>query len=123
MEGPRVCGTGHDQSSPVIQILRSLTRSKLATAQVGWRALALSSIVFVEADNQLGSDQIAKRRQIICQAEVGAAERVAVPGGKTVREVAAQMKIDGLGGVDSLLNKVNPIGPRRFDLLPEGYTR
>jgi RHS repeat-associated protein len=52
------------------------------------------------------------------QAEVDAAERIFVSGGKTVREIAEQMKIDELGGIDNLLNKLNPIGPRRFELMP-----
>lgn len=35
------------------------------------------------------------------QAEVDAAKRIAVPGGKTAREIADQLKIDELGGVDN----------------------
>jgi NADP-dependent 3-hydroxy acid dehydrogenase YdfG len=38
-------------------------------------------------------------------------------------EIAEQRKIDELGGVPNLLNKRNPIGPRRFDLMGEGYSR
>ena len=59
------------------------------------------------------------------QAEVDAAERFAVSGGKTAREIAEQLKIDSaeFGGIDNLLNKVNPIGVRRLDLMPDGYTR
>ncbi len=56
--------------------------------------------------------------------EVGAAERIHVPGGKTQREVAEQLKIDELGGIGNLLNRVNPIGPRRVDLMPnQPYVR
>ena len=52
------------------------------------------------------------------------AERFAVSGGKTAREVAEQRKIDQFeNGIDDLLNKRNPIGPRRFDLMLEGYSR
>jgi RHS repeat-associated protein len=57
------------------------------------------------------------------QAEVNAAERIGVPGGKTAREIAEQHKIDQLGGITALGNLRNPIGPRRFRLMPEGYTR
>jgi hypothetical protein len=57
------------------------------------------------------------------QAEVDAAQRIEVLGGKTAREIAEQQKIDELGGIDNLLNQRNPIGPRRFGLMPEGYSR
>jgi YD repeat-containing protein len=57
------------------------------------------------------------------QAEVDAAERIAVSGGRTKREIAEQLKIDELGGVDELLNIRNPIGRSRLELMPEGYTR
>jgi hypothetical protein len=46
-----------------------------------------------------------------------------VSGGKTAREIAEQQKIDELGGIGGLLNQRNPIGPRRFGMMPEGYTR
>jgi hypothetical protein len=46
-----------------------------------------------------------------------------VSGGKTAREFAEQQKIDDFDGIGGLLNKRNPIGPRRFDLLPEDYSR
>jgi hypothetical protein len=35
-----------------------------------------------------------------------------VLGGKTSREVAEQSVIDSYGGIDSLVNQVNPIGGR-----------
>lgn len=58
------------------------------------------------------------------QAEVDAAERIHVGGGKTAREVSEQLKIDEFGGIDNLANKVNPIGARRFGLMPnQPYTR
>ncbi|MDX2053372.1 MAG: RHS repeat-associated core domain-containing protein [Polyangiaceae bacterium] len=43
-----------------------------------------------------------------------------VLGGKTAREIAEQKRIDALGGVSELENKVNPIGPARKNLLKEG---
>jgi hypothetical protein len=46
-----------------------------------------------------------------------------VSGGKTAREIAEQLKIDQLGGIKALGNVRNPIGTRRFGLMPEGYTR
>ena len=57
------------------------------------------------------------------QEELNAAERFAVPGGKTAREIAEQQKIDDFGGIAKLLNKRNPIGERRFDLMPQPYSR
>lgn len=59
------------------------------------------------------------------QAEVDLAERIGVSGGKTTREIAEQLKLDSLGGRDAsgVLNKVNPIGDRRTNLMPDGYVR
>jgi len=58
------------------------------------------------------------------QDELDAAERFGVSGGKTAREIAEQQKIDEFpNGIDDLLNQRNPIGPRRFNLMPEGYSR
>jgi RHS repeat-associated protein len=45
--------------------------------------------------------------------------RTEVLGGKTVREVAEQRRINELGGISNLENKVNPIGPNRQHLLLE----
>ena len=52
------------------------------------------------------------------QAEVAAAERAMVTGGKLQREIAEQLLIDSKGGIDGLLNKVNPIGPKRVSVMP-----
>jgi RHS repeat-associated protein len=52
------------------------------------------------------------------QAEVNAAERAMVTGGKLQREIAEQLLIDSKGGIDGLLNKVNPIGPKRVSVMP-----
>ena len=42
-----------------------------------------------------------------------------MPGSnKTDREIAEQLKINGLGGIEKLANKVNPIGRNRQHLLP-----
>jgi hypothetical protein len=57
------------------------------------------------------------------QEELNVAERFGVSGGKTAREIAEQQKIDEFGGIGNMLNKRNPIGPRRFNLMPEGYSR
>jgi RHS repeat-associated protein len=57
------------------------------------------------------------------QAEVDSADRIAVSGGRTAREIAEQEKIDELGGIKILGNARNPIGPARFGLMPEGYAR
>ncbi len=50
--------------------------------------------------------------------EVANAARQGVTGGRTAREIAEQTMIDRMGGIDNLLNLVNPIGPRRFGLMP-----
>ena len=42
-----------------------------------------------------------------------------VSGGKTAREIAEQRRIDELGGIFNLENKVNPIGSHRRHLLKE----
>ena len=59
------------------------------------------------------------------QAEVDAAERYEVLGGKLQREIAEQLKLDSFGGrdADDVLNVVNPIGDRRLIEMPEGYMR
>ena len=59
------------------------------------------------------------------QAEIDAAERILVRGGKTQREIAEQLKLDSFGGrdADGVVNLVNPIGDRRLSLMPEGYVR
>jgi hypothetical protein len=59
-------------------------------------------------------------------ADVSAAKRYEVLGGRTAREVAEQLKIDSLGGIDSgrLWNLVNPIGDKRIlQLLGKSYVR
>lgn len=43
--------------------------------------------------------------------------RTRVLGGKTVREIAEQTRINELGGIENLENKVNPIGAMRQHLL------
>jgi uncharacterized protein YgbK (DUF1537 family) len=55
--------------------------------------------------------------------ELANAERIAVEGGKTAREVVEQLTITAEGGVENLLNKVNPIGLARLSLMPAGYMR
>ncbi|GAA3619405.1 DUF6531 domain-containing protein [Microlunatus ginsengisoli] len=57
------------------------------------------------------------------QDEVDKAARQEVLGGKTQREISEQTMIDRLGGKDELLNKVNPIGPKRVHLMPQPYSR
>lgn len=58
------------------------------------------------------------------QAEVSAAERYAESGGKNAREVAEQLKIDSLCGVDNLPNVRNPAGEARFWMMPnQPYSR
>lgn len=42
---------------------------------------------------------------------------------KTARKIAEQHKIDEFGGIGNLLNKRNPVGERRFGLMPQPYSR
>jgi RHS repeat-associated protein len=49
--------------------------------------------------------------------EAARAVRTEVPGGKTAREISEQRRIDELGGIQNLENKVNPIGPNRQHLM------
>jgi hypothetical protein len=44
-------------------------------------------------------------------------------GRQDPREIAEQQKIDEFGGIRNLLNKSNPIGQRRLDLMPQPYSR
>jgi hypothetical protein len=76
------------------------------------------------------SGQISKRLQEhvrtgkFTAAEVAGAQRVHVPGGKLAREINEQLLIDSKGGIVNLLNKVNPIGPKRFGVMPnQPYSR
>jgi hypothetical protein len=58
------------------------------------------------------------------EAEVDAAQRFAVQGTKLDREVAEQLLVESKGGIDNLLNQVNPIGPNRFGVMPnQPYVR
>ena len=50
--------------------------------------------------------------------EVSNVARQSVDGGRSAREVAEQTMIDRMGGIDNLLIEVNPIGPKRFELMP-----
>ncbi len=51
--------------------------------------------------------------------EAARAVRSEVFGGRTAREIAEQRRIDQLGGIKNLENKVNPIGPNRRHLLDQ----
>jgi hypothetical protein len=50
--------------------------------------------------------------------DLSTVKKTEVLGGKTAREIAEQLRINILGGIDKLENKVNPIGPARQHLLP-----
>jgi hypothetical protein len=42
----------------------------------------------------------------------------------TAKSATTRQEIDWFpNGIDDLLNRRNPIGPRRFHLMPEGYSR
>jgi len=49
--------------------------------------------------------------------DVSTIKTTQVLGGKTAREIAEQLRINKLGGIKNLANKVNPIGPARQHLL------
>jgi RHS repeat-associated protein len=55
----------------------------------------------------------------LAASDATAVARTEVLGGKTAREVAEQVRINKLGGIENLENKVNPIGANRQDLLPK----
>lgn len=55
------------------------------------------------------TDSVAECNRKFTQAEVDAAERYAVSGGKTAREIAEQLKIDSLGGVDNAQSAVQQV--------------
>jgi len=59
------------------------------------------------------------RADKVTEAEAARAVRQEVMGGKTAREIAEQRRIDELGGIRNLENKVNPIGPNRRHLLDQ----
>lgn len=46
-------------------------------------------------------------------------ESTEVLGGKAVREIAEQLIINDLGGIENLENVRNPIGPARQYLMPK----
>ncbi len=49
--------------------------------------------------------------------EIGSVRTTVVAGGKLVREIAEQMRIDELGGIANLANKVNPVANGAARLL------
>jgi RHS repeat-associated protein len=53
----------------------------------------------------------------LAASDVTSVSRTEVLGGKTAREIAEQRRINQLGGIVNLENKVNPIGPARLHLL------
>jgi hypothetical protein len=53
----------------------------------------------------------------LAAADVTSVSRTEVLGGKTAREITEQRRINQLGGIANLENKVNPIGPARRHLL------
>jgi len=53
----------------------------------------------------------------LLEADLSTVETTEVLGGKTAREIAEQLRINELGGVNNLENVRNPIGPARQYLL------
>ncbi len=51
--------------------------------------------------------------------DIGTVTTREVTGGRTSREIAEQLRIDELGGIEALENLRNPIGPTRRHLLPD----
>jgi hypothetical protein len=58
----------------------------------------------------------------VTQEAADQALRWAVPGGKTAREVAEQLRINELKGLPYLANLRNPIGAARAYLISQGDT-
>jgi hypothetical protein len=54
----------------------------------------------------------------LLEADLSSVKITEVLGGKTAREIAEQLRINELGGVESLENILNPIGKARQHLLP-----
>jgi hypothetical protein len=54
----------------------------------------------------------------LLRADLASLKTMQVLGGKTAREIAEQLRILALGGIDVLENVRNPIGRRRAHLLP-----
>lgn len=103
-------------------------RSIIATEGVGGAADDVVSTPAGEYVGQSGNISTRLEQHVasgkFTQAEVDAAERFAVQGTKLDREIAEQLLIDSKGGIGNLLNKVNPIGPKRFGVMPnQPYVR
>jgi hypothetical protein len=102
------------------------TRVPSRTATSGIYVIRTPSGAYVGQSGNI-SARLARhvRDRRFTRTEVAAAQRYSVPGGKTAREMAEQVKINsrefrGLQG-GRLRNKVNPIGPDRRALFPRSY--
>lgn len=93
--------------------MRTPPLSKASTASEPKRALCGQSGYI---DRPLAQRVISEK---FSELETANAVRYDVNGGKLMREIREQKMFDELGGIDNLLNKVNPIGERRWGLMPD----
>jgi RHS repeat-associated protein len=120
-QGPRVAGAATSVTSKVGSFIGRLV-GRGEPANEGIYVIRGAKETYVGQSGDISrrlSDHVGR----FTQREVDEAERIAVSGGKTAREIAEQHKIDALGGIRKLGNIRNPIGERRFHLMPEGYAR
>lgn len=81
------------------------------TAASGKTYVGQSGDIAARIDQHLASGKL-------LQKDLSTLRTTEVLGGKTAREVAEQLRINQLGGIENLENIRNPIGPARQYLLP-----
>jgi RHS repeat-associated protein len=92
--------------------------SKLAMEEGIYEFAAISGRTYVGQSAKISSRLVQHVRSgKLAASDVASVRRTQVLGGKVTREVAEQLRINELGGISRLENKVNPIGPARKHLL------
>jgi RHS repeat-associated protein len=81
------------------------------TAASGKRYVGQSGDIATRIEQHLASGKL-------LPGDVASVQTTEVLGGKIAREVAEQVRINGLGGIQNLENLRNPIGPARQYLMP-----
>jgi RHS repeat-associated protein len=122
---------------PAAEDLALLEREGMAAGRAGEEAAVLERGLVREAESGIyqvitktgetyvGQSETIAARLVqhiesgkITEEAAAAAWRWAVPGGKISREIAEQVRLSELGGVQNLANVRNPIGEARATLLP-----
>ena len=80
------------------------------TAASGYTYVGQSGNIAARLEQHLASGKL-------LASDLSTVQMTEVLGGKTQREIAEQLRINSLGGIQNLENKVNPIGPARQYLL------